>query len=538
MPKNTESLESAFELVAKLLELHDDNPFKIKSFTSAARAIDGLGPQAETLTEEEWKTVPGIGASHLKRIQSFKSTGTFSELEEMLDLTPQGVLEMLSIRGLGAKKVRILWKSLGIETLTELIYACEENRLVQLKGFGEKTQQSVKATAEFVLMSRGKMRLDKAEKTLKELQEVAPKLKFFPVGEYRRFMPVVEKLQVVLDEASNNRTIWPHQVQEHDFGFTWISSAGVSVDAFLYDTDSPGYQMINLTGPSAYVQQFQRSPSLGERAFYDSLGKPWLSPELRDHFEKFEQGDPDNLVNETGFYGALHNHTDWSDGHHTLEQMADAAMQLGWRWLGIADHSQSAFYAQGLSEERLLAQFKQIDLLNEKLSGKLRLVKGVESDILSDGSLDYPDEILAQCDYVVASVHSGLRMEEEKAMQRLLKAIEHPYTTILGHPTGRLLLGREGYPLNMERILQACADNQVAVEINAHPYRLDLDWQYVGIAQAMGVKIIINPDAHQQVGLQDVRFGIGIARKGGLQKLNCLNYWTETDLFDWLSKRK
>lgn len=537
MPKNTESLESAFELAAKLLELHEDNPFKIKSFTSAVRAIDGLGPQAETLTDEEWKSVPGIGASHLKRIQTFKATGTFPELEEMLAKTPSGVLEMLSIRGLGAKKVRLLWKSLGIETLSELIYACEENRLIQMKGFGDKTQQQVKAAAEFVLTSRGKMRLDKAEKTLEELQQSAPNLSFTPVGEFRRFLPVIEQLEIVLNSNGSNRSNWPENAQEHDFGFVWLSSGGVSVKAFLQNEEAPGYQLLQLTGPASYVNQFNPISGVDEKTIFLSNHKPWLSPELRDNFQIFGQGDPSSLVNQEGFHGALHNHTVWSDGHHTVEQMAQAALALGWKWLGIADHSQTAFYAQGLSPERLLAQFKEIDALNEQFDGRLTILKGVESDILPDGSLDYTEEILAQCDYVVASVHSGLRMDEEKAMQRLLTAIQNPYTTILGHPTGRLLLGRSGYPLQMEKILQACAEHQVAVEINAHPYRLDLDWEHVNLAQKLGVKIIINPDAHQQDGLQDVRFGLGIARKGGLLKENCLNFCTPAELRHWIKSR-
>lgn len=537
MPKNTESLESAFELVAKLLELHDDNPFKIKSFTSAARAIDALGPQAETLTDEAWKSVPGIGASHIKRIRTFQETGTFPELDEMLGLTPSGVLEMLSIRRLGAKKVRILWKTLGIESLSELVYACEENRLTQLKGFGEKTQLQVKAAAEFALLSRGKMRLDKAEKTLSDLQLAAPQLKFTPVGEFRRFCPIIEKLEVIFESIEQDSRFWPENAQEQDFGFSWISPNGVAVDAYRKDDTKPGYQLIQLTGPTAFVQQFSPLPELDEQAFLSAYQQAWLTPELRDRFEDYKLGDPSKLVDSIGFQGALHNHTVWSDGHHTLEQMAEAAIQLGWTWLGIADHSQSAFYAQGLSSERLLAQFREIDQLNRDLNGRLYVFKGVESDILADGSLDYSDEVLAQCDYVVASVHSGLNMDKEKAMTRLLRAIANPYTTVLGHPTGRLLLGRAGYPLDMRKVLEACAHHDVAVEINAHPYRLDLDWQNIGLAQEMGVKIIINPDAHQQAGLQDVRFGLGIARKGGLIKPNCLNFQTHTTLLNWMKTR-
>lgn len=537
MPKTSDSLESAFELVAKLLELHDDNPFKIKSFSSAARTLDTLGSQAENLTEEEWKKVPGIGASHLKRILQFKQTGTFQELDELLKATPLGLLEVLTIRGLGAKKVRTLWKSLGIETVSELIYACEENRLVQLPGFGAKTQLNVKAAAEFILTSRGKMRLDKAEKALEELKVAAPEMPFIPVGEYRRHLPVINQLEVLVLDSMTSMTKIPDSSVRNEFGFAWISPSGVSIDAYWKVDKFQAYQQLMLTGPASFVQAIRVQDGQNEQEVLKQNEMPWLSPELRDSPEFYHQEEPKDLIDQTGFLGALHNHTDWSDGHHTLKEMAEAAINLGWHWLGIADHSQSAFYAQGLSSERLLAQFKEIDELNVKLQGQLTLFKGVESDILSDGALDYPDDVLEQCDYVVASVHSGLRMDQEKAMQRLLTAIQNPYTTILGHPTGRLLLGREGYPLDMEVILEACANHHVAVEINAHPYRLDLDWQHVALAQSLGVKIIINPDAHQTTALQDVRFGIGIGRKGALRKTNCLNYLKADLLLDWMKNK-
>ncbi len=537
MPKTGDSLEATFELVAKLLELHDDNVFKIKSFSSAARAIDALGPQSQNLTDEEWKAVSGIGASHLKRIRSFQSTGSFDELDELLKRTPEGLLEVMAIRGLGVKKVRTLWRNLGIESLSELIYACEENRLTALPGFGLKTQQNVKEAAEFLFLSRGKMRLDKAEKALNELAEVAPDLSWKAVGEYSRHLPVIERLEILVDRTIETETNLPPNVLSNPDGFIWLASNGLSVEAIWKNVENSGYQLLKLTGPEAFISDLGAFGGDTEKEVLKQNNRPWLSPELRDSSEFYQLGDPVGLVSKDGWQGCLHNHTTWSDGHHSLKEMVQAAVELGWSWLGIADHSRSATYANGLSEERLLAQIREIDLINESLNGNFRVLKGVESDILSDGSLDYPNEILKQLDYVVASVHIGLRMEKEKATTRLLNAIRNPYTSVLGHLTGRLLLGREGYPLNMEQIFEACSEHCVAIEINAHPYRLDLDWKYVGLAQSMGVKIIINPDAHQINGLKDVRFGLGIARKGGLLNNNCLNFLPTNQLFHWLDSR-
>jgi DNA polymerase (family 10) len=525
---------------ADLSELHGGNPFKIKSYASAAFKIDKLPAQLTGLSIEELEKVDGVGKSLASKIYDICTTGSFSELKELLGATPEGVQQMMRIKGIGPKKIGFIWKELGIENTGELLYACRENRLAQAKGFGLKTQENVIRQIEFMLANAEKFHYARIEPVALDLLKaigMMPGIAHVSFsGAIRRKMEVLNDIELIVaaeepsaaagsiaalfTETSYVDAIVYGRIQGH-----------IPVKVFI--SDVPGFHL-NLffnTGNSLHISQL---PGLtiehpaSEAAIYESMGMQYIEPELREgngEIEKAALHTLPQLISTTDLRGILHNHSTYSDGLHTLEEMAVYCKELGYQYLGICDHSRSAFYANGMKEETVKRQHAEIESLNNKLGadGPFRIFKGIESDILNDGSLDYSNEVLASFDFVVASVHSNLKMTEEKATARLVKAIENPYTTILGHPTGRLLLMREGYPVDHRTIIDACAANGVVIEINANPYRLDLDWRWMGYALEKGVKLSINPDAHEREGYHDMYYGVCVARKGGLYREMCLN---------------
>ncbi|MEL6356216.1 MAG: PHP domain-containing protein, partial [Bacteroidota bacterium] len=497
---------------------------------------------------EEIGNLSGIGPAITAKIQELTTEGKMATLEKWKAKTPTGITEMLGISGFGPKKIRAVWQGLGVQNIGELLYAVNENRLVELKGFGAKTQVDVKQKLEFFQRSSGQYHYrtleGPAEQLLSNLQQYNRDHRWDITGQFRRRATVLTSIELLTTCPISNLS---------SYGELESLTVVTSISARAKYQDFP--VEIHLCDPAGWERaQFRRTASqeflsafiakYGEEDFIDSkeelgsqaqLVSQQLPPELWEEdwgLNMVTDNSIPTLIEEKDIRGVVHSHSTYSDGINSLQEMAEAAQKQGYGYLLITDHSQSAVYANGLKEERLREQWAEIDQLNASLH-PFRILKGIESDILADGSLDYPDEVLAEFDVVIASIHSNLRMDEQKATERLIKAIENPYTNILGHPTGRLLLSREGYPIDHKAIIDACAEHRVCIELNANPYRLDLDWKWIPYAIEKQVPISINPDAHSVGGIRDIRYGVLAARKGGLTKVNCINALEAQDFLRW-----
>lgn len=543
-----------FNQLASLMELHGENPFKTRSYANAYLTLRKLSTPLADMDDDEIGSIKGIGKSLVGKIREILDTGSFEALNAYRDKTPPGVQEMLAIKGFGAKKIRIIWQELGAETLGEVLYACNENRLIALKGFGEKTQLDLQQKIEYHLKSRGKYHYATLEpiaiELMQRLQSQLPAgTRIEMTGDLRRRCVVLDRIALILggegidlaDLAAQNG--W--QVAQHAPNALHATlDDEIRLSLYAYPTDVFGSKQFKHTGSraflAAWVDRYAGQDFSGhteEVAVFEQAGCNYIEPELREDATAFDWATPPTLVRAQDIRGVIHSHTTYSDGIHTLEEMARYAQEAGYDYIVITDHSQSAFYANGLKPDRVREQMAAIDALNAELA-PFKVYKGIESDILSDGRLDYEEELLEAFDFIIASVHSNLKMDEAKATQRLLKAIENPYTTMLGHPTGRLLLSREGYPIDHAAIIDACAAHGVSIELNANPYRLDLDWQWIRYATEQGVLISINPDAHSTGGIHDIRFGVLAARKGGLTAAQCFNAMDTAALDQWLAARK
>lgn len=529
-------------MLSQLMELHNENPFKVKSVANAAFKIDKLPYSLTNKSLSDLEAIDGLGKSIAAKVAELLHSGTLNELNDLLSQTPAGIVEMMQIKGLGPKKLLVIWKELGIDSVGELYYACNENRLIEAKGFGLKTQEEIKKNIEFSIASNGRFLYARVENFAESLLDVL-KSEFktelcFLTGQFRRRCEIVDSLDFLIVAEMPSEIASTLEKLGLSFSETQLntilcqSESGIIIRLAFCDQDHLGSELIISTGSSEHVNNLlallKETELKGktEREIYELAGISFIEPELREGNNEIELAKSKSLpelITYEDLKGSLHNHSTWSDGIHTLEEMASFCKnELRLEYLGICDHSKSAFYANGLNELRVSAQHREIEDLNKKLF-PFRILKGIESDILYDGSLDYPDEVLASFDFVVASIHSILNMNEEKATERLIKAIENPYTSILGHPTGRLLLSRSGYPIDHKKVIDACAANYVIIEINANPLRLDLDWRWHQYAVSKGVLLSINPDAHRKEGFYDMKYGTLIARKGGLSKENCLN---------------
>lgn len=548
------TISRTLRLFSQLLDLYDENPFKVRSIANAAFKVDKLPFPIASKTLEEISTMEGIGKSTAAKIDELIQNGNIAELDNLIQNTPPGVLEILQIKGIGPKKVAVIWKDLGIESVGELLYACNENRLIEAKGFGLKTQEEILKVIEFKMASNGRMLYAKAEsiaeKLILDLKNAFPNLPISLSGDYRRRMEIIDQVDVLIGQLAID-----FKAAHLPVGLKIVldekncmqSEEGVNFQFHFCHGADFGWELIRTTGNAAHVNKLEKlligKPVSGksELEIYQMAGLDFVEPELREGNLEIEQASKKQLpvlIKLSDLKGSLHNHSSWSDGVNTLEEMALFCRdQLKLEYLGICDHSKSAFYANGLNEIRLAAQHREIDELNQKLA-PFRIFKGIESDILYDGSLDYSDEVLASFDFVVASVHSVLKMSEEKATERLIKAIENPYTTILGHPTGRLLLSRSAYPIDHQKVIDACAANGVVIEINANPLRLDLDWRWHQYALEKGVMLAINPDAHRTDGFYDMHYGVLVGRKGGLSSEQCINAMNLEQIDAFFKNRK
>lgn len=566
-----EDIVELLDLSAKLMELHNGDPNKIKSYASAAYYLDKYNERRfSEMSEAELVQLQGVGKSIASKIAEIVRTGTFSELSELLEKTPEGVLEMFKIKGIGVKKIRVIWNELGIESIYELEQACENGSVAKLKGFGASTQQKILESIAFLKSQKGRLRMDKARYLAEELREEL--LKYFEhveiAGEVRRGVEVVNKINLLIGADS------PVDVQKkldtleglqkdpkNSSPFIWrgtLIGAAVVVEirvvapnqlitALFLDSVAPQHLSKRTSEGSTLFQFVSRRLFNSEEEIYTEAGLPFVVPEMREGISEWDwigANKNEDLVTWDALNGILHNHSTYSDGRNTLEQMADYCREIGFEYLGIADHSQSAAYANGLTPDRILAQWQEIDRLNQRYAAEtaggkpFKILKGIESDILSDGSLDYSDDILEKFDFVVASIHSNLTMSQERAMERLLKAIANPYTTILGHPTGRLLVTRNGYPIDHKAVIDACAQHQVVIEINASPWRLDIDWRWIEYCIEKGVLLSINPDAHETAGYLDMHYGVAMGRKGGLTTAHTFNALSLEEMETWLKDRR
>lgn len=550
---DNKAISKIFKLCSQLMELHNENPFRTKSMASASFKLDKLPFRIAEANIQELSAQPGIGKSIAEKAKEVAATGTFKELQTLMENTPSGIVDMLNIKGLGPKKIQIIWKELKIESIGELLYACNENRLVEAKGFGLKTQEDIKKSIEFSISNKGWFLYAKvlpwAERFFTDLKSHFPASLLSFTGDFRRKCEILSTVDLLISEHidSVEKFLGAYTlIEKTENSIELTDDLGFTFKVFSSNINDFYRDLILSTGSTAHLDLlYNILPDLpllsSEEAIYRNLGLDYIEPQLREGLNEIDQAQNHSLpklIEYRDLRGTLHNHSTYSDGVHSLEQMAlHCKGVLGLEYLGICDHSKTAVYANGLTIERLEEQWKEIAALNEKLA-PFKIFRGIESDILGDGLLDYPDEILAKFDFVVASVHSNLKMDEEKATARLIKAIENPYTTILGHPTGRLLLSRAGYPLDFKKIIDACAANGVVIEINANPLRLDLDWRWHRYAVEKGVLLSVNPDAHRTEGLQDMQYGVLVAQKGGLQANNCLNTYSLDDITAYFYKKK
>ena len=551
-----------FALLGDIMELHQENPFKIRSYQSAYITLRKLETPLSEMSQADIAGIKGVGKAIAEKIQDLLTHGTFDALEKYKESTPLGVIQMLQINGFGPKKIMAIWKDLEIETIGELHYACNENRLIELKGFGAKTQADLKQKLEYFLKSQHWHRYAELEKeanlTVDLLQRMYPESNVALCGAIRRLCPTLERIEILIgfNQPETQATMLLEQLQTQQFALTQKENESfllgntpneLPIQIFVCQKADWGSKWFKYSTPRPAIEAFIGKSELSdfhhfttEEAIFEAAKITYISPELREDTPFFKQLLQSNerpiLIEKSDIRGVVHSHSDYSDGLNTLAEMAKQTQALGYEYLLMSDHSKAAFYANGLKEDRLLAQWAAIDALNASFSNDFKILKGIESDILYDGSLDYPTELLAGFDCIIASVHSVLKMDIEKATSRLIKAIENPFTKILGHPTGRLLLSREGYPIDHKKVIDACAANNVAIELNAHPYRLDIDWSWIPYCMEKGVLISINPDAHSIEGIKDIRYGVLAARKGGLTAEACLNTRNVTDFLKALEK--
>jgi DNA polymerase (family 10) len=526
------AIADQLSLLSKLMDIHGENSFKSKSYSIAAFTLEKLPQEIASLPPEKIFQIKGIGESVGKKLIEILQTGALGVLKEYISKTPEGVLEMMNIKGLGPKKINTLWKEMSIDSIEELRKACTENRIADKKGFGEKTQQNILASIRFQQENVGKYLYAKVEAFAlaftAKLREKFSDHQTEITGAFRRQLEIIESLDWVTTVPSDQlkKFLLNDQVRlvaDRD-GMLILSAEETLLLRFYTTTPSSFYSLLFETSSApefleAWNNTDTKSNAYGsEEEIFAQASLSYIPPFLRETKEIIHAAGKNNfsgLVQTGDIKGLIHSHSNWSDGGHTIEDMATVLIGLGFEYLVISDHSKSAYYANGLSEERIREQHRYIDDLNKKLA-PFKIFKSIECDILNDGSLDYENKILSAFDLVITSVHSNLDMDEEKAMKRLLGAITNPYTTILGHMTGRLLLRRKGYPVDHKLIIEACAAHHVVIEINASPSRLDMDWRWIGYAMEKGLLLSIDPDAHTTDEFHNIKYGVLVAQKGGL----------------------
>ena len=552
---NTGQIAQVLEAVAGLLEFKDENPFKIRAYRNAARAIESFTGDIEQLCrDKKLCDIPGVGKAIEEKITQLINTGRMDYHEELRKEIPEGVVAMCAIPSFGPKKARVVWQQLGITTIDALKKACQEDKLSSLKGFGEKTQKKILEGIEFHSRHAGQFLLSDAMPVAKRLLEYvqgAPTVHRVSIaGSLRRWKEIVKDVDL-LASADDSGKVMSHFVKapgvvevigQGDTKSSVRLASGMQVDLRVVTDAQFPYALAYFTGSKEHnilVRQVAQKKGLkvneygifegskliectDEAGFYKILGLPYIPPEMRENTGELDYNATFQPLELKSLKGVFHTHSTWSDGTAEIEVMAEKARSMGLRYMGLSDHSKAAAYANGLDETRLANQMKVIDSLNKKWSD-FRILKGLECDILPNGDLDMTPEMLGQLDFVIGSVHSRFDMPESEMTERVCKAIANPHFDILGHATGRLLLSREGYKLDLGRVLDAAKKHRKIVELNAYPNRLDLDWIHCRRAKEMGVMLSINPDAHSTSDLENIEYGVATARRAWLEEKDVLN---------------
>jgi DNA polymerase (family 10) len=583
MDKN--QVANLLDEIATLLELKEgSSPFEVRAYQNAARAVNALDGDIEQMVREgKLKGVPGLGPTIIKRVEEAVETGHIAFYDELASTTPPVKLEMVRIQGMGPKKINAIYSQLHVTSMADLVKAIEENKVAALPGFGKKTQDKILQGLAFLQQHAGRFLYPVAEKEAGRIQSVLaamPEIVRLQVaGSLRRRRETIGDIDMVasVDDSAGDEvrrkimdvfTSQPSVQAITGKGETKSSvvlRSDMNMDLRLVNDSQFPSTLHHFTGSKEHhISLRRRALSMGmtindyglfrgkephlelipckdEADIYAALGMDYIEPEMREDMGEIEAAINHTLpvlVQESDLRGVLHVHSTWSDGQTTLREMAEACIARGLVYLGITDHSKTAAYANGLDEEALHRQHEEIDRLNAEYAGRIRILKGTECDILRDGTLDFADEVLATLDFVVASIHSQFNLSPEDQTRRMLRAISNPYVDIIGHPTGRILLSREGYTLDVDAVIDAAADHGVCIEVNADPSRLDLDWRYLHRARDKGIKIPIDPDAHTINGLDNMHYGVGIARKGWLRASDVLNTMQTEEILDFFRSRR
>ena len=575
-----DEVATALEEIATLLELKGENSFRVNAYRNGARAvlqIEGdLGPLIE---EGKLDEVPGIGETLREKITTLVQKGELPFLTKLRGEFPAGLLEILRLPSIGPKKVKALYDQLKISNLDDLKAACDDGRVAALKGFGEKTQAKILQGIAFLGEVGKRVRIDQAYPLgvalLAQLSALPGVIRAELCGSLRRRRETAKDIDILISSSDPKPimeafTHLPEVMQITGHGETKSSIVAamhlggekivLNADLRIVTDDLFPFALQYFTGSKEHnVRLRNRSIAQGltlseyglrsekrfvkaktEADIYKALGLSYIAPEMREdtgEIDAAERGELPELITVDDIRGVFHNHTKFSDGHNTVEEMALAAKALGFEYLGLGDHSQSLKIANGLSPENVRKQQKEIDALNARMK-PFHVFKGIECDILEDGSLDYDDEVLSTFDYVVASVHTHFQQTLEEMTARICKALSHPAVTMLGHATGRLLLRREGYKVNLDEVLRCAARHGKMIEINAQPLRLELDWLHCKKAKAMGIPLVINPDAHTTDELQLYKYGVDVARRGWLSKEDVFNTKSLKEVVKELQRRK
>ncbi len=558
MLTNTDIADN-LRLTAKLMELTDENPFKVRAYDKAAAAVEGVQePIAVQVSEGQRPEIEGVGKGIWAAIDQLLTTGTYDKLSELRAQVPEGVVELSQVPGLGVKKLQQIWRELKITTIDELIDACEQGLLTRLKGFGEKTQSALYNSLLYFGANKHRMLLPQAEEISKRIISIIEPLlseqgeQIAATGDFKCCMPVVDRLEWVISTQRQGTLLASlkeagliiRPIENGNDRYS-IALTGEREGVLYFTSPTDFYIALVKTSSSpehwALLEGQLNSPVRSEVEVYEANKLRYLPAEVRystDSIDAVREGAfPSELLEMRHVLGAIHNHSTWSDGVHSLREMAEECQRMGLQYLCISDHSQTAVYAGGLPPKRVAEQQKEIDALNTEFS-PFHVFKGIESDILRDGSLDYTEDILKTFDFVIGSIHSGFNMTEAEATHRLITAIENPYCTIVGHPTGRLLLRRNGYAIDHKKVIDAAAANGAAIELNCNPWRLDLDWTWLRYAVERSVMIALSPDAHAQQELHYLEYGVKLGRKGWLAPENVLNCLGPAQLKNYFQKRR
>ena len=535
-----------FALYAELLMLHRMDEKFSRILSGAAYYTRRIREDIADLTKPE--IVKLFRPAIAKLIIELKETGTINKLDELIQLTPAGLFEMMRIKGLGGKKLSVIWHTLKIDTLEGLLKACKKNHLSEIPGFGKKTESNIINAIESYTSHKDHFRFgsvaDAANKLVSSLQAVGKTKLVCLCGDIRRKSTTVARIEIISAKKFTPASLKKYMVVQSSGK---MQTKGITVDEIpvtIYYTSTKDFhvELFRKTGNDNHVKKVfvkikgAHNPN-SEAEIYKKAKLPFIVPEMREDNAEWDfKGKAEDLVKLEDIKGVVHNHTTWSDGVDRLEDFVQACISKGFEYTVISDHSKNAHYAGGLKEEKLLRQLKEIDALNKSVK-PFRVFKSIECDILVSGELDYEPSILKKLDMVIVSIHQLLKMDEEKATKRLIRAIENPYTTILGHMTGRMLLIRPGYPVNFKKVIDACAANKVVIEINTNPYRLDMDWSHIPYAIKKGVMISVNPDAHSIKEIDNIRWGIAAARKGGLTKTMTWNAMPLNEVEKWLHSK-